>query len=113
MGTEECINYFAETKEALWTSIDAGEMEERAKEYMKRVKKSNKAIKFSNAYIETEKMVKDFMATCPLIVALHHQSMRPRHWALLMKATGKEFTPPYMDLDLKLGGLLDLNLHEY
>lgn len=27
--------------------------------------------------------------------------------------TGKDFVPPYEDPDLKLGGLLALNLHEF
>ena len=110
---EECMKYFEDQNEALWISINANIMEEKAKDFMKRVKKCNKAIKFSNAYKQTEKMVKDFLATCPLIVALHHPSMRPRHWELLMKATGKEFTPPYSDPHLKVGGLLALNLHEF
>ena len=39
--------------------------------------------------------------------------MRPRHWELLRKATGKEFVPPHEDEDLQLGGLLSLNLHEF
>jgi hypothetical protein len=29
------------------------------------------------------------------------------------QATKKEFVPPYEDLNLKLGGLLALNLHEF
>ena len=39
--------------------------------------------------------------------------MRPRHWKMLMEATGKDFVPPYEDEELILGGLLALNLHEY
>ena len=39
--------------------------------------------------------------------------MRPRHWELLRKATGKEFVPPHEDEDLQLGGLLSLNLHGF
>jgi dynein heavy chain, axonemal len=39
--------------------------------------------------------------------------MRPRHWTLLKKATKKEFVPPYEDPELRLGGLLALNLHDF
>lgn len=61
----------------------------------------------------TGKVLKDFINTIPLITMLRSKAMRPRHWLLLKKATGKEFVPPYEDDDMQLGGLLGLNLHEY
>lgn len=32
---------------------------------------------------------------------------------LTLLCTGKDFVPPYEDPELKLGGLLALNLHEF
>eukprot|EP00903_Cladosiphon_okamuranus_P015249 g14093.t1 len=60
-----------------------------------------------------DKLCKDFLNTIPLISLLGNKAMRPRHWMMLMKATGKQFIPPYEDPQLKLGGLLALNLHEF
>lgn len=121
-----------------------------------------------------DKLCKDFLNTIPLISLLGNKAMRPRHWMMLMKATGKsiparkmsqfslstwhagyhdmsslrmlrrmcrigflkrtphdhpalllfsrlslprstgkQFVPPYEDPQLKLGGLLALNLHEF
>ena len=39
--------------------------------------------------------------------------MRPRHWQALKTATKKDFTPPYEDANLLLGGILELHLHEF
>lgn len=58
-------------------------------------------------------MVKDFLNTCPLIAALRHPSMRPRHWTMLMQATKKQFVPPHENPSMKLAELLSLNLHEF
>lgn len=39
--------------------------------------------------------------------------IHPVFWVLLCHSTGKQFVPPYEDPQLKLGGLLALNLHEF
>ena len=70
-------------------------------------------MKKTGLYIDVSKNIKNFINTIPLIAALRSPSMRPRHWELLRKATGKEFVPPHEDEDLQLGGLLALNLHEF
>lgn len=36
-----------------------------------------------------DKLCKDFLNTIPLISLLGNKAMRPRHWIMLMKATGK------------------------
>ena len=111
--TNSCIEYFEKCHSELWNEMDADVMEEKAKILLKKVRGQNRSIKWCNVFTVTEQNVKDFLATCPLIVALSHKSMRPRHWKMLMTATGKEFVPPYEDPDLILGGLLALNLHEF
>ena len=57
--------------------------------------------------------MRDFLSTMPLISALRHKSMRPRHWSLLMTATKKQFTPPHEDPSMKLRQLIELSLHEF
>ena len=111
--TNGCTEYFEKCHAELWNEMDADVMEEKAKILLKKVRGQNRSIKWCNVFTVTEQKVKDFLATCPLIVALSHKSMRPRHWKMLMDATGKEFVPPYEDPDLILGGLLALNLHEF
>ena len=50
------------------------------------------------------------MTSLPLVSDLAHPSMRERHWKLLMRATGKNFT---MDDSFSLGDLLNLGLHNF
>lgn len=40
-----------------------------------------------------DKLCKDFLNTIPLISLLGNKAMRPRHWMMLMKATGKISLP--------------------
>ncbi|CAN0458284.1 unnamed protein product, partial [Ectocarpus sp. 12 AP-2014] len=89
-------------------------LEDDAKTQMKNVKAAgHKDIRWCGAYKAEDKLCKDFLNTIPLISLLGNKAMRPRHWMMLMKATGKDFVPPYQDPQLKLGGLLALNLHEF
>lgn len=53
------------------------------------------------------------MNTIPLISLLAAKCMRDRHWQMLKTVTKKDFTPPYEDKQLLLGGILALNLHEF
>ncbi|KAH8058729.1 hypothetical protein JL722_5961 [Aureococcus anophagefferens] len=64
-------------------------------------------------FVEETKILEKNAHLCAVFEFPDQQAMRPRHWDLLRKATGKEFTPPYEDEDLQLGGLLSLNLHEF
>jgi hypothetical protein len=84
-----------------------------AQAQLKKLSGLKKTVKKTGLYIDVSKNIKNFINTIPLIAALRSPSMRPRHWELLRKATGKEFVPPHEDEDLQLGGLLSLNLHEF
>jgi dynein heavy chain len=105
--------YIEKSKMQLWSDVSPEQLEEDAKDMMKKIKGLHKDVRQSTVYKDVEKKGKDFLNTCPLILALRHPSMRERHWKQLMEATGKTFTPPMDDPTLKLQGLLDLNLHEY
>jgi dynein heavy chain len=111
---KESREYFAASREKLWAQVNPDELEDYAKGLQKKLKASGtKKTRVSPAYKGLDKQIKDFLSTCPLIAALKHKSMRPRHWQLLMKATKKNFTPPFEDPAMKLQNLLDLNLHEF
>jgi dynein heavy chain len=108
------LEYFAESREQLWSEVKPDDLEEGAKGLHKVMKKhGNKRVRNTELYKGLDKTIKDFLSTCPLISALGHRSMRPRHWELLMKATGKTFKPPHEDPNMKLTNLLELGLHDY
>jgi len=106
---------FAESSRAiLWSELKPEDLEETAKGIQKRVTVGGtRKTKASHTFKGLAKSIRDFLSTIPLVGSLRHKSMRPRHWALLAKATKKEFTPPHEDPAMKLQGLLDLNLHEF
>ena len=103
------------SKEVLWSELNPDALEETAKGTQKKVKTGgNRKTRGCAAFKGLDKAIRDFLATMPLVASLRHKSMRPRHWALLQKATKKEdFTPPHEDPTLKLQGLLNLHLHNF
>ncbi len=105
-------SFISDSKNILWREVSFDDLEEAAKMQMKTVRALDKNVKDSSAYMGTEKLCKDFLSTIPLISLLGRESMRRRHWTLLQKATGKSFPLPEDCPDLKLDGLLLLNLHE-
>eukprot|EP01138_Halocafeteria_seosinensis_P009362 gb/GECG01009567.1/.p1 GENE.gb/GECG01009567.1/~~gb/GECG01009567.1/.p1 ORF type:complete len:4452 (+),score=647.06 gb/GECG01009567.1/:1-13356(+) len=111
---EEADTFFKQSKETLWTEVDADKLEDDAKSLQKKVTSTiNAQVKNSGAFKGLLKSVREFLNTMPLVQALRHPSMRMRHWEMLQKATGQNFTPPPNDPDLKLEGLLALQLHRF
>ena len=94
----------------LWNDINCEEIEDGAKGLYKQLRGLDKFVKQSNTYLETEKRVKNFMSTIPLVSDLRHPSMRDRHWAMLMDLTGVKFV---IDDKFKLDNLLALGLHNF
>ena len=111
--SEALEDYIASSKGLLWSAVDPEALEDGGKVQLRAVKSLHKCTRWCEAYKTVDKLCKDFLSTIPLITLLGAKAMRPRHWSMLMKATGKTFTPPYEDDQLLLGGLLSLNLHEY
>lgn len=110
----EGLNTFIdESRKVKWKDMNTEELEDGSKNQVKYVKNLHKCVKWSKAYIAADKVSKDFFNTIPLVVQLGAKSMRPRHWDALKVATKKDFTPPYEDENLLLGGILNLNLHEF
>uniref|UniRef100_K3WLS4 AAA+ ATPase domain-containing protein n=1 Tax=Globisporangium ultimum (strain ATCC 200006 / CBS 805.95 / DAOM BR144) TaxID=431595 RepID=K3WLS4_GLOUD len=100
-------------KEVPWSMIDGIVLEEEAKRFMTMVKATNKDIRDCDAYRSFERIVKEFLSTCPLFQALRHPSMRKRHWQELVKVTGKTFDCPDDNPALKFADILALNLHDF
>lgn len=111
--TEDITCFITDAKALLWRELEIEDLEDGAKAQTKKMSQLNKQVRWCPLYKDTSRAIKDFINTIPLITALRSKAMRPRHWDLLRKATGKEFVPPYEDEDLQLGGLLSLNLHEF
>jgi hypothetical protein len=81
---EACTAYISISKQMLWAEVDADVLEDTAKHLLKDINsKLNSAVRTSDAFQGLIRTVKNFLSTCPLILQLHHPSMRPRHWKLL------------------------------
>ena len=111
---EECLAYIAESKTTLWSEVDADLLEEEAKALLRRVNQGlHSSIKWCSAFKGLNTMMREFVSSCPLILALRHPSMRLRHWHALRDVTGKDFTPPPEDPSLRLDDLFNLQLHKF
>ena len=51
--------------------------------------KMPKELRLWDAYVELRQIIDEIATSLPLLTALSHPSMRSRHWALLMEATGE------------------------
>ncbi|KAE9123159.1 Dynein alpha chain, flagellar outer arm [Phytophthora fragariae] len=96
-----------------WSMIDGIVLEEEAKAFLALVKATHKDIRDCDAFKKFERLVKDFLSTCPLFQALRHPSMRRRHWQDLIAVTGKDFECPEDNPSMKFADILALNLHEF
>eukprot|EP01052_Picozoa_sp_SAG31_P009142 SAG31_NODE_475_length_15172_cov_4.834273_2_plen_742_part_00 len=93
-----------------WAEINTDALTDECKKLTKIVRSLDKFVKNWNIFKGIEDTVKNMMTSLPLVSDLAHPSMRERHWKLLMKATGKNFT---MDDSFSLGDLLALGLHQF
>lgn len=111
--SETLDRYINSSESLLWSDVDIESLEEGGKTQLKAVKGLHKCTRWSDAFLSVDKLCKEFLSTIPLIALLRAKSMRPRHWTLLIKATNaKSFTPPCDDENMRLGGLLALDLHK-
>ena len=110
---QEATNFIDQAKETPWADINPDGMEEAGRSFVSKVKKLPKTTKESDAFLGLDKHVKEFLKTCPLVGALRHPGMRPRHWQELMDATDVQFSIPSETPDLRLREILNLNLHNF
>jgi dynein heavy chain len=111
--SEALQGFVKESKLILWAEMDTNELDEQSKNQVKAVKNLHKCVRWCPAYKASDKLSRDFLNTIPLISLLAAKCMRERHWEALKVVTKKEFTPPYADKNLKMDGILALNLHEF
>lgn len=84
LKVDSCLTYFSISRQMLWKDVDADVLEETAKQLLKEINsRINSEVRSTDAFQGLVKSVKNFLSTCPLIMALRHPSMRPRHWTLL------------------------------
>ncbi|TYZ58261.1 hypothetical protein PybrP1_007938 [[Pythium] brassicae (nom. inval.)] len=95
-----------------WSLIDGAALEEEAKAFLALVKGVHKEARDCDAYRHFERLVRDFLSTCPLFQALRHPAMRRRHWQELAAATGRAVACPDDTPALKFADVLALRLHE-
>ena len=100
-----------ETKSITWAGLDPESFEDSAKAMVTSLRRLPKNTKNSDAFKGADRLVKEFMSTCPLIIALRSPAMRERHWRELMDVVQKEFTMPAKNPKMMLKDLLDLQLH--
>jgi dynein heavy chain len=110
---KESTMFIEEAQETRWNDVNPDGMEEAGRDFVAKVKKIPKACKDSDAFLGLDKFVKEFLKTVPLVGALRHPGMRPRHWTELMDATGTTFSMPSETPDMRLREILSLNLHNF
>jgi len=110
---KEVTTFLSMCKESFWVRINPDGMEDVARGFLSSLKKLPRGVRESDAYNGLERLVKDFIRTCPLIAALRQPAMRDRHWMELMSLTGGTLEPPSVDPELRMADVLDLELHNY
>jgi dynein heavy chain len=107
------ITVIEESKTISWASLNAEEFEDSAKQLVISLRRLPKSLKTSDAFKGLDKIVKEFVITCPIIVSLRSPAMRERHWRELMEVVKKEFTLPSKNPNLLLKDFVEMELHAY
>jgi len=101
---------FKDWNSTLWEKINTDDLMQRVKELQTQVKNMPKSIRGWKLYNWLMDVVKNMSTVLPLINDLHSDTMRDRHWTMLMTVTGQTFEkgPNFCFEDL-----LQLNLHHF
>jgi dynein heavy chain len=70
-------------------------------------------VRSSDAFQGLDKVVKEYMISCPIITSLKSPGMRERHWRELMDVVKVSFEFPSVNPNIALSKLIDLNLHKH
>jgi len=94
----------------LWDKIDTESLVMTARDIQTGVKNMPKSVRGWPLYRWLTEYVKNMATVLPLVNDLHGETMRDRHWTMLMTTTQKTFDkgPEFCFKDL-----IDLKLHEY
>jgi dynein heavy chain len=111
----ECVknimNVIDDARRITWAALDPESFEDSAKSLVQSLRRLSKNVKSSDSFKGADKLVKEFLSTCPLIISLRSPAMRERHWRELMDVVKREFTLPAKNPKMLLKDLLDLELH--
>ncbi|CAJ1459802.1 unnamed protein product, partial [Effrenium voratum] len=94
----------------LWDKIDTGQMMATVRELSHQVKSASKGMRAWPLYSWLQDEVKNMSAALPLVNELHSDTMRDRHWAMLMAVTKKTFEK---GPEFSFRHLLELELHHF
>ncbi|CAD7941439.1 unnamed protein product [Amoebophrya sp. A120] len=101
---------FKEWNTTLWDKINTDDLMQRVKEFQMQMKVMPKGMRTWPLYNWLVDQVKNMATVLPLINDLRSDTMRDRHWTMIMAVTGKHFEkgPNFCFRDL-----LVLNLHHF
>ena len=107
------VSAVEDARKETWAMLDPEALEDSAKSCVQSLRKLPKTVRQSDAFQGMDRVVKEFMVTCPIIASLRSPAMRDRHWQELMGVVKKEFTLPSTQPTMALRDLLDLKLHKH
>lgn len=95
----------------LWANLNTQALTDGIDNFIKDFRKLSKLIRQMPIAIVLEKHMKQFKNVVPLMASMKHESLRRRHWDMLMTKTGKSFdmSPQRFTLD----NMFSMQLHKY
>lgn len=112
-GNLKVVNTIEDAKKISWQHLDPEALEDSAKGLVQFLRKLPKSVRGSDAFLGLDRLVKEFVITCPIISSLRSPAMRDRHWQELMEIVKQEFVLPSTQPDMQLKSLLELNIHKH
>jgi len=103
------LNTFNSWRKELWDKIDTEAVLAKVNRLSKQINAMDKEIRGWKAFQGLQDEVKNYQIVLPLVSLLHSETMKDRHWKMLMDVTKTTFT---MGPDFCLGDMLDLGLHQ-
>lgn len=107
------VGVIEESKNIQLSSLNSEEFEDEAKALVQLLRRLPKNIKATDAFRGLDRVVKEYVITCPMIISLRSPAMRERHWKELMEVVKKEFKLPSKNPKMTLKDLLELELHRH
>lgn len=107
------MSVIEETRKIMWSVLDPETLEDSAKGLTVSLRKLPKNVRVSDAFQGLDKVVKDFIVTCPTVTSLKSPGMRERHWRELMDVVKQTILLPSENPNMELSVLIDLNLHKH
>ncbi|XP_075882096.1 dynein axonemal heavy chain 10-like isoform X2 [Nelusetta ayraudi] len=101
----------AKWSQTLWANLNIHLLQEGVEGFIKSLKKMPKDVQALPAALSLDGRLKEFRDSLPLLLDLKNESLRDRHWKLLMERTGTSF-------DMKpdtftLENMFSMELHKY